>query len=106
MKPTDDCHGIPHGGSTTTDALPQRRRRAFRIRFDGRSDEPKKAEVHLAVHFIAVAAFVIAYVAGITDVKRYLRRGAKLFQHGVESVGWPVEQVAEAVNQDPVLPAS
>ena len=45
-------------------------------------------------------------MAGITDVKGHFRRGAKLLQHSVESIGWPVEQMPEAVNRDPVLPAS
>ncbi len=89
-----------------TDDLTRRRRRAFRLRFDGDLVEPEKDQVHLAVHFIAVAAVVITSLTGITDVKRHVRRGAKLLQHGIESLGWPVEQAAEAVNRDPVLPAS
>ncbi len=60
----------------------------------------------MAVHFIAVVPFVIASMAGITDVKRHVRRGAKLLQDGIESIGRPVEQVTEAVYRDPILPAS
>lgn len=86
---------------------PRRRwRRVLGTGFEGRSVVPSKVQVHLAIHFIAVAPFVIAEAAGITDVKHHVRFGTQLLQDGIEAIGWPVEQVTDAVNRDTVWPAS
>jgi hypothetical protein len=48
--------------------------------------------------------FRIAEPTGITDAKGYMRFGAKLLQHGIESIDRPIEQATEAVHIDRVLP--
>jgi hypothetical protein len=53
-----------------------------------------------------VTPLCIAEIAWLTDVQGHLKLSAKLLQHGIESLGRPVEQVTKTVNIDLILPAS
>jgi hypothetical protein len=80
--------------------LMQRWRRAFGTDVAGRLLLPRKAQVHLPVHGIAVSPLCIAKAVGITDVQGHVRLGTQLLHHGIESIRRPVEQVTETVDSD------
>jgi hypothetical protein len=60
MNPTHYGHGVSHVKRALSDELRRRWPGVLRTGFEGRSVLPRQAQVHLAVHFIAVAPLVIA----------------------------------------------
>lgn len=61
MNPTYYGHGVSHvKRAMIDDFISWRFPGVLRTGFEGRSVQPRHAQVHLAVHFIAVAPLVIA----------------------------------------------